>query len=257
MQYVAVFLAVLVVLIGMNGFMFFTLRQICRQIRAALTGRLLRELSVFDELYEEKEKRLEELKARKALLDSNIFPREAVVWQEEGPVGTAVMPAAEIPVSQTSNPDFYEEYRYVKHAFAFDFDRLIGLVMAAPKDPDWSRGGSADAFLAAVPDATALELSTLEGMEQLQILEQTLKPEAAALIPEYLQQAERTAQDFSILECLSHIKNISRLYRDEVTVYTGTGSSPPLPPGVRVVDDPFICEGIRIMRGNRLYDYSF
>lgn len=257
MQYLLIFLTVLVVLVCMNGFIFLTLRQLTRHIREQLEGRLIRELSVFDRLYEEKAEQLERLKAEKALSDSNIFPQAPEPKREEPMVCTAGIPSGEIPVSRTSNPDFYQEYRYVKHAFDLDYEQMIRQVMAAGKDPDWHLGEQADAILLAVPEEAAFELSTLDGAEQLELLYQVLEPEVNGLIDQYLQEEEVMPPDFGILEFLSYLKNVSRLYRDEVTVYTGKRMPDASRPGIRVVYDPSICEGIRIVRGNRLYDYSF
>ena len=56
MRYVMIFLAVLVVLLLMIGFMFLVIRQVSDRVTGQVNGRYMRELSVFDRLYEEKKK---------------------------------------------------------------------------------------------------------------------------------------------------------------------------------------------------------
>ena len=63
MRYVMIFLAVLVVLLLMIAFMFLVIRQVSDRVTGQVNGRYMRELSVFDRLYEEKKKKLEELEA--------------------------------------------------------------------------------------------------------------------------------------------------------------------------------------------------
>ena len=51
------------VLLLMIGFMFLVIRQVSDRVTGQVNGRYMRELSVFDRLYEEKKKKLEELEA--------------------------------------------------------------------------------------------------------------------------------------------------------------------------------------------------
>ena len=52
MRYVMIFLAVLVVLLLMIAFMFLVIRQVSDRVTGQVNGGYMRELSVFDGLYE-------------------------------------------------------------------------------------------------------------------------------------------------------------------------------------------------------------
>ena len=62
MRYVMIFLAVLVVLLLMIAFMFLVIRQVSDRVTGQVNGRYMRELSVFDRLYEELYLHLKSLK---------------------------------------------------------------------------------------------------------------------------------------------------------------------------------------------------
>lgn len=106
MRYVMIFLAVLVVLLLMIGFMFLVIRQVSDRVTGQVNGRYMRELSVFDRLYEEKKKKLEELEEQEKLYGVNLMKKEGAA--ENQPAKAAVeIPAAsglELPPSPESSP---------------------------------------------------------------------------------------------------------------------------------------------------------
>lgn len=70
MRYVMIFLAVLVVLLLMIAFMFLVIRQVSDRVTGQVNGRYMRELSVFDRLYEEKRKSLKNWKKKSGSMES-------------------------------------------------------------------------------------------------------------------------------------------------------------------------------------------
>lgn len=66
MRYVMIFLAVLVVLLLMIGFMFLVIRQVSDRVTGQVNGRYMRELSVFDRLYEERKRNWKSWKNRRS-----------------------------------------------------------------------------------------------------------------------------------------------------------------------------------------------
>ena len=96
MRYVMIFLAVLVVLLLMIAFMFLVIRQVSDRVTGQVNGRYMRELSVFDRLYEEKKKKLEELEEKERLYGVNLMKKDAPAKNQAKVQTVAETPAAGI-----------------------------------------------------------------------------------------------------------------------------------------------------------------
>lgn len=122
MRYVMIFLAVLVVLLLMIAFMFLVIRQVSDRVTGQVNGRYMRELSVFDRLYEEKKKKLEELEEKERLYGVNLMKKDAPAKNPAKVQTVAETPAAglELPPASTGQTDFGEAYRNVRNEFAVD-----------------------------------------------------------------------------------------------------------------------------------------
>lgn len=120
MRYVMIFLAVLVVLLLMIAFMFLVIRQVSDRVTGQVNGRYMRELSVFDRLYEEKKKKLEELEEKERLYGVNLMKKDAPAKNPAKVQTVAETPAAglELPPASTGQTDFGEAYRNVRNEFA-------------------------------------------------------------------------------------------------------------------------------------------
>ena len=107
MRYVMIFLAVLVVLLLMIAFMFLVIRQVSDRVTGQVNGRYMRELSVFDRLYEEKKKKLEELEEKERLYGVNLMKKDAPAKNPAKVQTVAETPAAglELPPASTGQTD--------------------------------------------------------------------------------------------------------------------------------------------------------
>ena len=260
-----IFLAVLAVVAVLFLFIFTAIRQTALRIREQVRGRYLDELSMFDRIYKEKMDRLKEIREEQELLNSNIMKKGGNASKTEetsdGETGKAVYASVstggDIPVSRLSSPDFFEEYRYVKNAFQQDRDEIVRGVHRDEPDIMWQLGEIAESILMLLPEETAFSMSTLEPEEQLGILDEFFDGRSKKLLNWY-QEHEKKEEEvpFEILTFWSYVKNLADLYNDEITVYTGDHDYKAALPGVRTVYDDTICEGIRVRRGSRIYDYS-
>lgn len=265
MQYLMIFLAVLAVVAFLFLFIFTAIRQIAIRIREQVRGRYIEELSMFDRIYKEKMDRLKVIREEQELLDSNIMKkggnaskeRESRDEKKTGAAGnTAPVTGGDFPVSRLSSPDFFEEYRYVKNAFVQNRDELVSEVAADEADILWELGVIAEKILKVIPDETAFSMSTLEPEEQLELLTECLDERSRELLNWYQEHEKEETAPFEILSFWSYVRNLADLYDSEITVYTSDRNYRASKPGVRTVYDGTICEGIRIRRGSRIYDYS-
>lgn len=265
MQYLMIFLAVLAVVIFLFLFIFTAIRQIAIRIREQVRGRYLEELSVFDRIYKEKMDRLKEIQEEQELLDSNIMKKGGNISEKQdspdetktGAAGQAAsVSGGDVPVSRLSSPDFFEEYRYVKNAFVQNRDALVRAASEDEPDIMWELGAIAEKILKVIPEETAFSMSTLEPGEQLELLNEFLDGRSKELLNWYQKHEKEENAPFEILSFWSYVKNLADLYDSDITVYTSDRNYQASEPGVKTVYDGTICEGIRIRRGSRVYDYS-
>lgn len=252
MQYIYLFLTVLLVLLVMNGFLFLVLKQIVPRVGEQVNRRFLEELSIFDDLYEEKMKKLEALREQDSLYGNNIFEKKEKK-ENSVSVSTAGVSAVEVPVSKTTNKNFYQEYQYVKNKFRFDKDAVVNRIAAMEPSEEAKKARTAERILKKIPEKTFWEISTLDSDQQKELFSEVLEGEENSLLTAYDLEA---AGRFSALAFRDYLFVIRRLYVDRITVYTSDRSYKPSDPKVKVVYDKTICEGIRVVRGNRQYDYS-
>ena len=254
MRYVMIFLAVLVVLLLMIAFMFLVIRQVSDRVTGQVNGRYMRELSVFDRLYEEKKKKLEELEEKERLYGVNLMKKDAPAKNPAKVQTVAETPAAglELPPASTGQTDFGEAYRNVRNEFAVDRSAEIRGILSLDPGPMAETGKAAGRILTDLPLETAYSLSTLDPEEQEQIIRQCLDEEELKILEQYLDE-NGTMDACGFREYASVF---SDLYSDKTTVYTGNPESAGKDGRVETVYDEGICEGGRVVRGNRMFDYS-
>lgn len=265
MQYLLIFAAVLIVVLCMNVFIFTALRQTASRMKDQLDSRYIRELSAYDRLYDQKAKKLEEMREQEALMNSNIFKKQEDV-PKNGEIRTSVRSGGDIPVSRTADMDFVKEYRYVKQAFAMDPETEVKKVMEKPQAPyeaELARmAESATRILKGISAENAVDMATLSSEDQLRLLNEVFSsPDHNSEITLLIKYLRETADEngdinFNILDFYSYIQSLCRLYCDGVVVYTGEPDAEQIKGVDRTIYDESICEGFRIVRGNRMYDYS-
>lgn len=166
----------------------------------------------------------------------------------------AETPAAslELPPASTGQTDFGEAYRNVRNEFAVDRSAEIRGILSLDPGPMAETGKAAGRILTDLPLETAYSLSTLDPEEQEQILRQCLDEEELKILEQYLDE-NGTMDACGFREYASVF---SDLYSDKTTVYTGNPESAGKDGRVETVYDEGICEGVRVVRGNRMFDYS-
>lgn len=258
MQYLLIFLAVVLVVVCMCGFLFLAIRQTVRRFREQLEDRFIRELSVFDSLYEEKARRLERLGEEEALLRSNIFPAGPPLKEGQVTEQATTVSGVEIPVSHTEDPEFYEKYRYVKNTFRFDYQTILNRAAADGRhlEPTQELGRRARAALEMISADTAIKMATLDGADQVGLLKELLSPKTWELASDYLKEKQADEDRFDILEFMAYLQTVGRLYPEQILVYAGEHTELTSRPEFQIIRDPSICEGVRIVCGNQMYDYS-
>lgn len=254
MRYVMIFLAVLVVLLLMIAFMFLVIRQVSDRVTGQVNGRYMRELSVFDRLYEEKKKKLEELEEKERLYGVNLMKKDAPAKNPAKVQTVAETPAAglELPRHRQDRQISAKHTEMSGTNLRWTEAQEIRGILSLDPGPMAETGKAAGRILTDLPLETAYSLSTLDPEEQEQILRQCLDEEELKILEQYLDE-NGTMDACGFREYASVF---SDLYSDKTTVYTGNPESAGKDGRVETVYDEGICEGVRVVRGNRMFDYS-
>ncbi len=134
---------------------------------------------------------------------------------------------------------------------------LVEAVLKLPADEEMKRGNLAAKALEILSQETAFSMSTLEGEEQLQLIGEALPEECHCLLKMYLEELETEEKTRSVL-CdwfLGIFRDHQALYSSDVAVYTPDPEALAGEP-VTLIQDETICEGVRVRRGSRMYDFS-
>lgn len=251
-----IFVAVVAVLLTLNFFMLLVLRQMIgatgRQIEKD-AGRLF---GMYDELLEEKSQVLENLRQEEEELKLRLPMDDKGERNGRKSAGSSAFAPEPGPVAEFQDRDFAKLYGKVKSAFlvspedvAEEFKRQIGKADQAER-----KVGEALKELRQTLDFESLyQLSCLPKAQQRQVLDAAFGEEPvyqawAAEHPEQGASAFSLWLDQALAEADGTlvIKTASAAAREEKKPQDG----------IIWQEDPSICEGVKVLYKNRLYDYS-
>lgn len=238
MQYIIIFLIVFLIMAAMTLFFFLLIKNMAADLSGQVKRSFLRQIEVFDRIYEEKSENLRRIQDQLEREKNNIVKRQdetgrKTVTQTSLPKGSAV----DIPAARLISRDFSENYRYVKDHFHVDLDAAMERVQEteiSPQEENRCR------LLFQLRDQLSFDviyrLSSLNADQQEQILREALSKEECLILDEYLQrEGKMDAAGFA-----DYVESCCFLNNTQPMVYTDGG----------------ICEGFQILQNGRVYDYS-
>lgn len=246
-----VFIAVIIVIMLMNIFLFFVFKGIAVNVGKHAQNYVVRQLSVYDELIEKKEQKLRELKNALSNGQAQIAKDRV---QQQGNIQTPINPFAITPGNYLDG-DFLHYYRTVREFFHFNHSLCINNVL---EQYDTVEHDLHSLLSRQILEQFSLNdrfsLSTLEEQDQIEILEEVLNEDEYSLFEEY-----RTfRKSFDCLNFFDWLETES--YRSDSAVIIKTGEKKEdltrLNGRIRMQYDESICEGIQIILRNKLYDFS-
>lgn len=250
------FLAVLLVMIVINAFLFMALTGITARVNRQIQKFYQGKLELFNGLAAEKEERLEHLR-------SEIRTEEQHLQEVREEIASAV-PVQEpqpplvfgAPAAGYRNEDFTEQYRLVRKAFECDAKSVLSEVIEKEKQEEGSMAlPYVESLLAKFPFETRYQIMTLPESDQLELVKEILSGEESSLLSVYLKEHE----DFDVLSFLAEMENYRKEHGKEFVIRTGAGEKLELgdfPEEVRQETDENICEGFKVFYGSHMYDYS-
>ena len=156
------------------------------------------------------------------------------------------------------NINFESEYKRVKEAIDANKREIIYEVINQEKMlPSYSYIDLANHIRDRFSFDTIFNLSTLAPEEQIAVLRATLLSGETAVLDSYLKEECRQSE-FDAVNFFGHIEQLTKIFDKKYYVMTGWkfDSFEDISENVVTVYDSGICEGIKVMHENRIYDYS-
>ena len=259
---ILVLAAVLLVMLAMNGLIFYILRTAVRTTEHQVREHFSRELTVFGDTVEEKQRRSMELDSQISDMKKEADDmKEIIDVLKSSPFYRPHKNKGEklAPLAHYVDRKFFENYRTAKDLMAVLDKKAI--VEEVQRQVSYHGDRARYAQLCDLIDTlnfdTVYQLETVPAEEQLQVLDETLKEEQHELFLEYVKGLEKPL-NFSVLSFLDWL----RLQRSEEdpTLYVYTGEKQDnldhMASDVKTCYDENICEGVRLVYQNQVYDYS-
>ncbi|MDR2108413.1 MAG: hypothetical protein LBP28_02995 [Coriobacteriales bacterium] len=255
------FIAVIVVLVGLNIFFFLIFRGITLRLAKFAQMNVLRQAGIFDDLINKKQEQLQALR-------NEIAAAQAAQVEQTTAVATAQQPVPDfldIKQGLYTSDSFASEYRIIRDNFQVDAEacvreslaRATGLssdATAARVAVEAARARAAQGILDELTLDSAYELSTLASEAQLNILTEMFTPAQNELVREYF----KSVDEFQSYRFLFWLKDYVFAHGDTVTVFTANPEEDFSSLDSRIVteQDDSICEGIYVLSKGRKFDYS-
>ena len=259
---ILVLAAVLLVMLAMNGLIFYILRTAVRTTEHQVREHFSRELTVFGDTVEEKQRRSMELDSQISDMKKEADDmKEIIDVLKSSPFYRPHKNKGEklAPLAHYVDRKFFENYRTAKDLMAvLDKKAIVEEVQRQVSyHGDRARYAQLCDLIGTLNFDTVYQLETVPAEEQLQVLDETLKEKQHELFLEYVKGLEKPL-NFSVLSFLDWL----RLQRSEEdpTLYVYTGEKQDnldhMASNVKTCYDENICEGVRLVYQNQVYDYS-
>lgn len=258
---VYIFLAVLAVLLVMNGFMVIVLRQMTgatgRQIEKD-AGRLF---GAYDEMLEEKSRRLQELESKERELLARIQEKQRALAPVKAAAGPAFQGSPSVPAA-FQDRHFVKMYGKVKAAFDVSGEELAETFLKN-REPESFAEEKRRKLLKDMRELLDFDslyrISILSGRQQKEVLQSVFSGEDGEIYREWEQEDGKNGvlgfSDWLDRQVKLSDRGLTVKASETKTAERGNrgrnGGE-----DVCWEKDPSICEGVKIVYQDRLYDYS-
>ena len=242
------FLAVVIIMILLIGFALVVLRSLTISAGVRIRADMVKLLESYDRLIETKSREIQRLQQEleAAAAKGETTPAPTVIRSGESGKPTPVMSVPEAP--EYRHTTFGGSYETIRDHFALSEQDRRALVeqVQGEADPS-SRGASARALRQSLSYDTVFRIALLSPEEQLRLLDTSLSDEDWTLLRDFCEE-QSPDTPFDITGFCDWLEERSVLESDEIRI---RGSEDTAQDG-----QARICEGIQIMVGSKLYDYS-
>lgn len=243
-----IFIAVFVVLVLMNIFMIFVLRQM-----TALTGKqvekdAVRLMAVYDTLLEQKSAQLRELNLQKSMYEEQMVIKDDKLdtWTVDSSLANFI-PEKGVRYQDT---EFAQNYQKIKSVFSITPEQVVSQVMEIEKqvnrEIEMKQLGLYQEILSKISFESLYEIATLELEEQKAILREVLEEEEVDVYDSWQKENQKS----DIITFFSWLQIQVKSSSKDLIVRTGNEQA------TQYQFDSSICEGVKVVYGDTLYDFS-
>jgi hypothetical protein len=257
----AVFISIFLVMGVMIYFIIISLRLVIENATKKVNAYFLSKLSEYDDDFQKKIDEIQNLEFSKEELKQEI----RMLQMDHNSLGTSrfyrprpVERDIFIPTARYIDNVFFEDYKLVKNLLIIDKEEIIRTILDKfPYAGDKKRYNAAKSILQTLNFEAVYDLSSLPEETQLKLLDEELKREEKKLLKEYLEPLLE-AKEFNLLGFLNWINEVITKESPILMAYLGEKDEDYsyIADNVICQFDSNVCEGIRIVYQNRLYDYS-
>ena len=258
---IAIFVSIFLVMGVMIYFITVSLRIVTENANKKVNAYFLSKLREYDDDFVEKMNELESLQEQKADLQQEIRmlkmdhnSLEVSRFYKPRPV----MRDTFIPMARYIDNGFFEDYKIAKNLLVMDKENIIKTIMTKfPYEGNISRFDCAKTILEKLNYDAIYDLCSLDESIQLTVLDEELNKKEIKLLEEYAAPLTDT-KDFDVLGFIRFLKQVINKESPVLVAYIGDKEEDYsyVSPNVICQFDKNVCEGIRIIYQNRLYDYS-
>jgi hypothetical protein len=259
-----VFIAVAAILILMNAMFFYLLKGAAKRLAGFSKQNMLHEANIYDELLENKDlelkaliKKLETEKARLAELEAAASAPGAGGASRPGSTNVFALLRG-----RYMDKDFTEGYQALRNGFGVDKAGAVETVRRAERREaarEISGENAARALLESVPLETRYRLALLERDEALEVLLSAVTDgSAGSAAKRELVEGYMKNEPGDVIDFFNYLEYRAFADSPELVVRTGNPEEDARSYGQGVVTqyDPDVCEGIYVIAGGRMHDFS-
>lgn len=235
----------------MIGFMVFLIKRLSYTIGRKIHFDVIKKLSVYDKLIDEKSNKLQALNSQVSKIHSD-DKTESIQEKKFIPVCEKTKTDFIINAKYMDN-NFPKVYKLVRNQFQFDKDNVISS-FKRKIDTNQKIENIYESILKKFSFNNFYNISTLSSDNQINIFKEFFDDNQKEILDEYI----KTNKNFNSLKFYNYIKNMSKKYDNRIYIRTcdPLENYNDLENGIFTIYDDNLCEGFCIVWNNYLYDYS-
>jgi hypothetical protein len=256
------FVAVVIVLLVLIYFMVIVLRSVVSEVNQKVNGYFLKHLENYDEQFENKFTQMKEMNEKEEKMSRTLrsLERELEAYKVSPFYVPRPIPRdIYIPTARYIDNDFFVEYKVTKDKLmSIDKQQVIYNVMdKVPYTGDIDRYNLACEIISDLDFEGMYNLCSVSSSEQMDILKEALTDEKGEMLLQYIDTLDEESQ-FDSLQFIDYVKTIRTIEDPHVYVSVGENELDYTEEDKKIICsvDSNICEGIKIIFQNKVYDYS-
>lgn len=257
-----IFIAVIVVLVVLIYFMTIMLRSVVSESNQKVNGYFLKNLEMYDARYKEKVSSLtkinveyEDVARELRNMKNEMISYKTSPFYAPRPVPRDIY----IPTARYIDNDFFEEYKIAKDKLmSINKQEVIDNVIAkVPFTGDMKIYNTIQGILEKLNFDAVYDLCSCEKQDQLEIIKECLDNEEQKLLLAYIEDMQEI-DEFEVLGFIDYLKHTAWKNDPHVFVSVAENEADYSDEKRSIVCnvDQNICEGIKIVYQNKVYDYS-